>query len=306
MAVMRSVLYVPGNNEKMIGKAPGLGADIVTLDLEDSVPPAEKAKARELSAAALQAVGAAGSEVYVRLNNWETLMTDDDLEAVMHEGLAGVTLAKCGHPDDVKRLDWKLDELERRHGLVSGSIKISLLLETAKGVIHAYPSLMASPRVVSAIFGAVDYTKDMRVKLTSEGEEQKYARRHMAVATRAAGAVAIDAPFVAYQDMEAFEANVRDGRQMGYEGRMIIHPSQIEVCNRLYAPDPEDVEWAKGVVKAFEEEAIARGSAAISYKGKMVDTPVYLNARDILAAQREIETKNAGRAQGQAPAAAER
>lgn len=295
MAIMRSVLYVPGNNEKMIDKASGLGADIVTLDLEDSVPPAEKANARTISAASLEAVGSAGAEVYVRLNNWETLMTDDDLEACVHKGLYGVTLAKCGHPDDVKRLDWKLDELERRRGLVRGSIKISILLETAKGAINAYPCLTASPRMVSAIFGAVDFTKDMRVKLTSEGEEQKYARRHIAVAARAAGVVAIDAPFVAYQDMPGFEANVRDGRQMGYEGRMIIHPSQIEVCNRLYAPDPDDVIWAKGVVKAFEEEAIAKGSAAISYNGKMVDTPVYLNAKDILAAHEEIEAKNESR-----------
>jgi len=295
MAVMRSVLYVPGNNEKMISKAGSLQADIVTLDLEDSVPPAEKANARKISAEALGVVKSGGSEVYVRLNNWETLLTDDDLEAVVHLGLDGVTLAKCGHADDVKRLDWKLDELERRRGIERGSIKISILLETAKGVINAYPALTASPRMVSAIFGAVDFTKDMRVKLTSEAEEQKYARRHVAVASRAAGVVAIDAPFVAYQDMEAFEANVRDGRQMGYEGRMIIHPSQVEVCNHMYSPNPEDVEWARGVVKAFEEEAIAKGTAAISYNGKMVDTPVYLGAKDILAAQEEIEAKNCSR-----------
>ena len=230
----------------------------------------------------------------MRINNWETEMTDDDLEAIVHPGLHGVTLAKCGHPDNVSRLDWKLEELERRRGMEIGSVKVSLLLETAKGVIFAYESCAASPRVVSAIFGAVDFTKDMRVKLTSEGEEQKYARRHVAVAARAAGVIAIDAPFVAYQDMEAFEANVRDGRQMGYEGRMIIHPSQVPVCNRLYAPDPADVEWAEGVVTAFEEEAIAKGTAAISLNGKMVDTPVYENAKAILAAQREIEAKEAG------------
>lgn len=292
MAVMRSVLYVPGNNEKMVGKASSFPADIVTLDLEDSVPPAEKSAAREIVAASLIEAGAGGASVYVRLNNWETLMTNDDLEAVVQKGLTGVTLAKCGHPDDVRRLDWKLDELERRRGLEPGSIEVSLLLETAKGVINAHPSCTASPRVVSAIFGAVDYTKDMRVKLTSEGEEQKYARRHIAVAARAAGVVAIDAPFVAFQDMEAFEANVRDGRQMGYEGRMIIHPSQVEVCNRMYAPDADDVAWAEGVVEAFEKDAIAQGKAAISYKGKMVDTPVYLNAKDILAAHQEIEARN--------------
>jgi citrate lyase subunit beta/citryl-CoA lyase len=293
MAVMRSVQYVPGNNEKMVAKAPSIPADIITLDLEDSVPPAEKARARDVVAANLESAGSGGAEVYVRINNWETEMTNDDLEAIVLPGLDGVTLAKCGHPDNVQRLDWKLEELEQRRGLAIGSIRVSLLLETAKGIIFAYDSCAASPRVVSAIFGAVDFTKDMRVKLTSKGEEQKYGRRHMAVAARAAGVIAIDAPFVAYQDMEAFEANVRDGRQMGYEGRMIIHPSQVEVCNRLYAPDPADVEWAVGVVEAFETEAIAKGTAAISLNGKMVDTPVYLNAKAILAAQQEIEAKNA-------------
>ncbi|CEP68933.1 Citrate lyase beta subunit-like [Moorella glycerini] len=295
MPVMRSVLYVPGNNPKMIAKAPTFPADIITLDLEDSVPPAEKENARNLIRENLKAVGANGSEVYVRINNWETEMTNDDLEAIVYEGLQGVTLAKCGHPDHVKRLDWKLEELERRRGLPIGSIKVSLLLETAKGIIHAYESCIASPRVVSAIFGAVDYCKDMRVKLTSEGKEQEYARAHMAVAARAAGVVAIDCPFVAYQDMEAFEKSVLQGRQMGYEGRMLIHPSQVEPANRLYSPDPADVEWARGVVKAFEEEAIAKGKAAISYQGKMVDTPVYLNAKDILSAYEEIQAKDAAR-----------
>ncbi|MDN5362587.1 MAG: citrate lyase subunit beta / citryl-CoA lyase [Moorella sp. (in: firmicutes)] len=293
MAVMRSILYVPGNNPKMVAKAPTFPADIITLDLEDSVPPAEKENARNIIRENIKAVGANGSEVYVRINNWETEMTNDDLEAVVVEGLSGVTLAKTGHPDNVKRLDWKLEELERRRGLPIGSIKVSLLLETAKGIINAYESCIASPRVVSAIFGAVDYCKDMRVKLTSEATEQAYARAHMAVAARAAGIVAIDAPFVAFQDMEAFEKNIREGRQMGYEGRMIIHPGQIEICNRLYAPDPADVEWARGVVKVFEEEGIAKGKAAVSYNGKMVDTPVYLNAKDILAAQAEIDAKNA-------------
>jgi citrate lyase subunit beta/citryl-CoA lyase len=119
----------------------------------------------------------------------------------------------------------------------------------------------------------------------------------MGVAARAAGVVAIDAPFVDYKDMEAFKKNVREGRQMGYEGRMIIHPSQVEVCNEMYSPEPGDVEWAEGVVKAFEEEGIAQGKAAISYQGKMVDTPVYLNAKDILATHEEIQAKEKERQQ---------
>lgn len=295
MTVMRSVFYVPGNNEKMVAKSAEIPADIITLDLEDSVPPAEKPKAREVTRENLKYAGSGGSTVYVRINNWETLMTNDDLEAIVHEGLSGVCLAKCGGPDHVQRLDWKLEELERRRGLKVGSIAIQLLIETAKGVIHAYPSSIASKRVNSLIFGAVDYTKDMRVKLTDEGEEQKYARAHTAVAARAAGCIAIDCPFVNFKDMEAFEKSTRYGRQLGYEGRMLIHPSQIESSHKIYTPEPDDVEWAKGVVKVFEEEGIAKGSAAVSYKGKMVDTPVYDNARTILATIAEISAFDAKR-----------
>jgi citrate lyase subunit beta/citryl-CoA lyase len=295
MTVMRSVFYVPGNNEKMVAKAPEFPADIITLDLEDSVPPAEKVKARELVRENLKYAGSGGSTVYVRINNWETLLTNDDLEAIVHERLSGVCLAKCGGPDHVQRLDWKLEELERRRNLKVGSIAIQLLIETAKGVINAYPSAIASKRVSSLIFGAVDFTKDMRVKYTLEADEQFYARAHTAVAARAAGCIAIDCPFVAYKDTEAFEKSTRFGRQLGYEGRMLIHPSQIEPSHRIYTPSPEDVEWAQGVVKVFEEEGIAKGAAAVSYQGKMVDTPVYENARTILAIMNEIATFDAKR-----------
>ena len=295
MTVMRSVFYVPGNNEKMISKSPSIPADIITLDIEDSVPPAEKPKAREMIRENLKFAGSGGSIVYVRINNWETEMTNDDCEAVVHEGLSGVCLAKCGGPGHVIRLDWKLEELERRRGLEIGSIAIQLLVETAKGVINAYPSAIASKRVNSLIFGAVDYTKDMRVKLTSEGEEQYYARAHTPVAARAAGCVAIDCPFVAFRDTEAFEKSTAFGRQLGYEGRMLIHPNQIEPSHRIYTPSAEDVEWAQGVVKVFEEEGIAKGAAAVTYQGKMVDTPVYENAKTVLATIEEISALEAQR-----------
>ena len=295
MTVMRSVFYVPGNIEKMVGKAPEIPADLITLDLEDSVPPAEKPKAREIVRENLKYAGTGGATVYVRINNWETLMTNDDLEAVVYEGLSGVCLAKCGSAENVQRLDWKLEELEQRRGLEVGSIAIQLLAETAKGVINAYPAATASPRVNSIIFGAVDYTKDMRVTLTPEGVEQLYARYHTAVAARAAGCIAIDCPYVTYKDTEGFEKSTREGRQMGYEGRMLIHPSQIEPSHTIYTPSAEDVEWAEGVKKVFEEEGIAKGSAAVAYKGKMIDTPVYGNALTILATIKEIAEAEAKR-----------
>jgi len=295
MPVMRSVFYVPGNNEKMVGKAPEITVDLLTLDLEDSVPPAEKPKAREMIREYLktQREKQLSPSLYVRINNWETQMTNDDLEAIVYPGLNGVCLAKCGSAENVQRLDWKLEELEQRRGMEAGSVAIQLLIETAKGVINAYPAATASPRVNSLIFGAVDYTKDMRVTLTSEGWEQLYARFHTAVAARAAGCVAIDCPFVAFKDTEAFDKSTKEGRQMGYEGRMLIHPSQIEPSHVIYTPSAEDVDWAEGVKKIFEEEGIAKGAAAVAYKGKMVDTPVYENALQILRTMEEIRAAEA-------------
>ena len=293
MAVMRSVFYVPGNNEKFVSKSPEVPADIITLDLEDSVPPAEKAKAREIVAANLKHAGTGGAKVFSRINNWETLMTNDDLEAIVHEGLDGVCLAKTGHPDDVKRLDWKLEELERRRGLKVGSVAVQLLIETAKGMINAYGSATASKRVGSLIFGAVDYCKDMRVDLTTEATEQLYGRYYTAVAARAAGCIAIDCPFVDFANIPAFEKSVMEGRQMGYEGRMLIHPTQVEPSNRLYRPTAVQIEWATGVVELFEKEGIAMGKAAVAFKGKMVDTPVYENAKTILSQEKEISAMEA-------------
>jgi len=295
MPVMRSVFYVPGNNEKMVGKAPEIEVDLLTLDLEDSVPPAEKPKAREMIREYLktQREKQFSPSLYVRINNWETQMTNDDLEAIVYPGLDGVCLAKCGSAENVQRLDWKLEELEQRRGMEVGSVAIQLLIETAKGVINAYPAATASPRVNSLIFGAVDYTKDMRVTLTSEGLEQLYARFHTAVVARAAGCVAIDCPFVAFNDTEGFDKSTKEGRQMGYEGRMLIHPSQIEPSHVIYTPSQEDVDWAEGVKKIFEEEGIAKGAAAVAYNGKMVDTPVYENALQILRTMAEIRAAEA-------------
>ncbi|WP_088226656.1 CoA ester lyase [Desulfosporosinus sp. FKB] len=291
MTVMRSMLYVPGNDKNALDEALTFHADVIVLDLEDLVPPAEKAKARQMVRENIGILSSSSSEAWVRVNSWETNMTNDDLEAVVCKGLNGINLTKVGCASDVQRLDWRLEELERDRGLEIGSVKICLLIETALGIVKAYESCAASPRVVAAIFGAVDYTRDMEVKLTSEAVEQQFARGYLAIAAKAARILAIDAPFLSYLDIPAYERNVAEGRQMGYKGRMIVHPNLVKPSNRLYSPDPLDVEWAKNIVKVFEEEAIAKGKAAVSYNNKMVDTPVYLNAVDILKAQAEINEK---------------
>lgn len=295
MAVRRSDLYLPANNEHMILKAPTLGADVITLDMEDSVPPAEKEAARQLVKKHIKSMGATGSEAWVRINAWDTDLTLADLDAVVVEGLDGITLPKCSGLADVRRLDDEITRLEKLRGLPVGKIKIAILIETALGVLTVDEAVGGSNRLVAVIFGAVDYTRDMRVTRTDEASEQFYARARIGVAARAHGLVAEDAPFPNYSDVEAFEANCRSGAQLGFEGRQIINPRQIPYAHKVYSPDPARVEWAQKITKVFEEEGLAKGSASVGFEGSMIDIPVYRDGLNILARQKEIEEKEAAR-----------
>ncbi len=295
MAVRRSDLYLPANNEHMILKAPTLGADVITLDLEDSVPPAEKENARQLVKKHIKEMSTTGSEAWVRVNAWDTDLTLADLDAVVVEGLDGITLPKCSGLADVRRLDDEITRLEKLRGLPVGGIKVAILIETALGVLTVDEAVGGSNRLVAVIFGAVDYTRDMKVTSTDKADEQFYARARIGVAARAHGLVAEDAPFPNYSDVEAFKENCRSGAQLGFEGRQIINPRQIPIAHEVYSPAPERVEWAKEITKVFEVEGLAKGSASVGYKGSMIDIPVYRDGLNILARQKEIEEKEAGR-----------
>lgn len=293
MAVRRSDLYLPANNEHMILKAPSLGADVITLDLEDSVPSAEKAAARELVKKHIKEMSTTGSEAWVRINAWDTDLTLADLDAVVMDGVDGITLPKCSGLADVRRLDDEITRLEKVRNLPVGKIKLAILIETALGVMKVDEAAGGSTRLTAIIFGAVDYTRDMRVVRTDKADEQIYARARIGAAARAYGLVAEDAPFPNYADGEAFEANCRSGAQFGFEGRQIINPRQIPIAHKIYSPDPARVEWAKKITKVFEEEGLAKGSASVGFEGSMIDIPVYRDGLNILARQKEIEEKEA-------------
>lgn len=295
MAVRRSDLYLPANNEHMIQKSVTFGADYITLDLEDSVPPAEKAAARELVKKYIGDLNRNGSQAWVRVNAWDTDLTLADLDAIVLPGLDGITLPKCSGLADVRRLDDEITRLEKARNLPVGKIKMAILIETALGVLNVEQAAGGSSRLEAIIFGAVDYTRDMRVTRTDKGDEQSWARGKIGVVARAYGLVAEDAPFPNYADTEMFEINTRDGAQLGFEGRQIINPRQIPIAHKVYSPSPERVEWAKEITKVFEEEGIAKGSASVGYKGSMIDIPVYRDGLNILARQAEIEETEASK-----------
>ena len=241
----------------------------------------------------LEAAHVNGASVYVRINGFHTEFEDDDLEAVVYPGLDGVTLPKTRNKADVERLDATLTRLEKERGMEPGSVKIAVLLETAEGIMNANEIVHASERLVAAFFGAVDYCCDLRITRTNLGPEQFVARTIVGIAARSAGLVALDAPFADFSNMDDFIQNTKDGCQMGFEGRMIIHPSQIPVAHELYSPTAEEVEYSKKVIKFFEEEGLAKGLASVSMDGKMVDTPVYTSAQNVVARYEEIKAQEA-------------
>ena len=293
MELLRSLVFVPGNRANMLERALGFGADIVMVDLEDSVPPGEKAAACELAVEWAPRLAAAGRRVMVRVNSLDTGLTADELAAVVGPDLAGISIGKGNTSWDLQQVDRLLAPLEAGAGMAAGSVKVVPWIETAMAIVHVYEMAQASQRIVGIAFGAEDYTNDMGVIRNDFGEECYYARSAVAVAARAAGVGALDGPFVGFRDPDGLRRDAGTARQMGYTGKFAIHPAQIDIINETFSPNPDDVAYARRVVAAWDEaEAAGRGSLSID--GRMVDVPVVKRAQNLLALVAEIERQTAG------------
>ncbi len=279
---MRSVLTVPAIVPRFIKKAPASGADVICLDLEDSVPPAEKAAARAPAAKAIADMPRGAYAVFVRLNGPATGLLEGDLLAVVQPGLDGVIVSKANSAEDVQRVAGLLTGLERDRGIEPGSVAIVPLVETALGIRHCYEICEASPRIVATVFGAEDFATDMGIQRTREGLEVVWARTQVAVACHAAGITPIDTPDPDYTDEAHLEREMSFGRRLGYRGKLCIHPVQVAIANRVFRPTSQEVQEARVVVEAFEREGLAKGRAAIPFGGRMVDTPIYWRAKRLL------------------------
>ena len=282
MELLRSLVFVPGNRANMLERALGFGADVVMVDLEDSVPPGEKAAACEMAAEWVPRLAAAGRRVMVRVNSLDTGLTSQELDTVVCPELAGISVGKGDSAWDLQQVDQLLGPLESRAGIPRGTIKLVPWIETAMAIVHVYEMARASQRIVGVAFGAEDYTNDMGVIRTDFGEECYYARSAVAVAARAARVAALDGPFVGFRDPDGLRTDAGAARQMGFTGKFAIHPAQIDIINETFSPHPDDVEYARTVVAAWEEaESAGRGSLSID--GRMVDVPVVKRAQNLLA-----------------------
>ena len=269
---LRSLLFVPAVNPCRVGKALSSNADAVILDLEDAVAVSEKVKARSLVVDVLSQARRDG--IYVRVNGVNTPWIVGDLMAAVGGRPAGIMLPKAECPEEIRRVDWLIGQLENEYGMSLGNIELLALVETARGVAKACEVASACPRVRRLAFGAVDYTLDMGIKLSGKGTELFYARSHLVVASRAAGIEGpIDTVYVNLKDDEGLREDCRVARELGFLGKLVIHPAQIATTNEIFSPAQSDIEYALKVVQAFDD-AESQGIAAVQLDGKFIDYPV--------------------------------
>ena len=227
MQLLRSIVFVPGNRSNMLERALGFGADIIMVDLEDSVPPGEKAAACELATEWVPRLAAAGKRVMVRINALDTGLASGELSAVVCPDLAGISIGKGNTAWDLQQVDQLLAPLEIKAGMETGSIKVVPWIETAMAIVHVYEMARASQRIVGIAFGGEDYTNDMGITRSDFGEECYFARSSVAVAARAAGVAGLDGPFVGFRDPGWLEDGLQRGPPHGVYGQ-VRDPSRAD------------------------------------------------------------------------------
>lgn len=273
---LRSALYVPGANARALEKARALAADAVLLDLEDAVAPAAKETARTQVVAALAAGGWRALRV-VRVNGAGTPWHADDLSAVARSQADAVCLPKAEAPEAVRAAAEGLE----RAGAPSGQA-LWAMIETPRGVLAAREIAEATPRLACLVAGTSDLVKELRARHTPGRAEVATSLSIMLLAARAAGLAALDGVFLDLADAPGFEASCRQGRDLGFDGKTLIHPSQVEPANRIFAPTGEELESARRVVTAHAE-AVAAGRAVTVVDGRLVEALHVAEAERILA-----------------------
>ncbi len=277
----RSLLYVPGNMPSMLQNIPLFQCDAIQIDLEDAVPYSEKDAARILVRRFLETYKNRNKEILVRINGLDTKWAIDDLKAVLPAVPDGIRLPKADSPEIVERLDTILTEFEEELGLPLGHFKILPSIETAEGVINAVATARSSPRLIGLAFGAEDYTATMEINRTKEGEELFNARMNVLWGAKSAGIQAIDSIFADVNDMESLRRETELVKRLGFTGKCMVNPRQIEVIHEVFAPKQEEVDYALEVMDAIKR-AREMGTGVISLKGKMIDRPIVVRAARVI------------------------
>jgi citrate lyase subunit beta / citryl-CoA lyase len=284
MRTTRSFLFIPASRPKWIDKAASYGADAVILDLEDSVPIASKAEARENAARSIGHLTAQGQRVFVRINRTPHMYDFADILSIMHPALEGILVPKPNGVADIELASALIGEAESRAGVNPGAVALVPVLETARSIIQA-AVIAEHPRVTGVIAASAkngDVARSMGFQWTKGGLESLYLRSSVIAATRAAGKHPIGGLWQDVHDIAGLEVWAKANRQLGFAGELVLHPSNVAAVNAAYTPSESDVAYYKGMIEAFET-AQAEGRAAIIYEGDHIDYAHVSTAREVVA-----------------------
>lgn len=287
------MLFVPVNVDKFVDSAHTRAADVIILDLEDSILPKDKARARSLIAAAAPKVARGGADVVVRVNRpWRDCVRD--LEAAVCGEICALLLPKAHSAEHVRMVAEVLDDLESERGLPPGHTRIVPMIESAGALLQAREIAAAHARVVALTLGSEDFALSM--DMLPEADALLFPKQQLVVAARAAGVMplGIVGTVADYKDLDAYRVTARRSRRLGFAGAMVVHPSQLPILNAEFGPAPEEVRQAGKVVAAFEAAAGGH-QGAIEVDGRMVDLPVVERARRTLALHAAIAQRAGGR-----------
>jgi citrate lyase beta subunit len=278
----RSILYLPGSSQRMMAKAGSRGADVLVLDLEDGVHPDLKSTAREQIRGALERFDWGESEVFIRANGLDTAWGADDIDFIAEVRLRGALLPKCEDPRVV-------EDVANRLG---PGVGLFLMVETAEGVLEA-AALACASNVAGLVFGAADYRESLRAGTLPDETELLFARAQILHAARAAGIEAFDTPWFEYKDIDGLETSTHRVRQMGFDGKTAIHPSQVPVINRVFSPSAEEIERARRIIEVMEK-ASAEGKNVATLGDEMVEALHLKEAYRIVNRSEERPTDESG------------
>jgi citrate lyase subunit beta/citryl-CoA lyase len=277
----RTALYIPGNNPAMIQQGGVYGADSVLLDLEDSVAFSEKDAARILVRNMIKTINFYNTEVTVRINHIDTPFGMTDLEYIVPVKPAAIRLPKMESKADVLRVIGIIEKIEAGHGIPSGKIKIHPMIETALGVQNAFEIAGAHPSVDAITIGGQDLTADMGIVKTKDNIGIDYARKAIVMAAKAYRIDALDSVFADVDDDEGLRAETEYAKKIGFTGKAVINPRQIEIIHEVFNPTEEEIRKAAKIVKAYREN-LAKGIGVFALDGKMIDAPVVTRAQTVL------------------------
>jgi len=273
----RSVLYMPGANERALEKAKTIPADALILDLEDAVAPDAKVEARARVCAAAGSGDYGNKEITIRANGLDTPWHADDLRAIAEAGPAGVVVPKINSAADVAAVEAALDAA----GAPSHT-RIWAMLETPVAMLHAEEIATSSERLAVLVMGTNDLAKELHAEHVPGRQPLLFGLSQCLMAARMAGKVILDGVYNDIKNPDGFAAECEHGRQLGFDGKTLIHPSQVDPCNEAFAPSPAELEAARGLILAFEE-ATAAGKGVATYEGRMIENMHVDNARRAIA-----------------------